>query len=100
MNMDAMRRRAGAVAALMGQLSNENRLLILCALLERPMTVGELGEHTPKIGQSALSQHLHALRSAGLVADRRNGQYVVYSVADERVRVLLAVLREQYCREE
>ena len=31
MNMDAMRRRAGAVAALMGQLSNENRLLILCS---------------------------------------------------------------------
>ena len=49
MNMDAMRRRAGAVAALMGQLSNENRLLILCALLERPMTVGELSAQVPHI---------------------------------------------------
>ena len=95
-----MEEKAKQVAELLKLLVNENRLLLLCALLEHPMTVGELGEHTPKIGQSALSQHLHALRSAGLVADRRNGQYVVYSVADERVRVLLAVLREQYCREE
>ncbi len=95
-----MEEKAKQVAELLKLLANENRLLLLCALLEHPMTVGELGEHTPKIGQSALSQHLHALRSAGLVADRRNGQYVVYSVADERVRVLLAVLREQYCREE
>lgn len=95
-----MEEKAKQVAELLKLLANENRLLLLCALLEHPMTVGELGEHTPKIGQSALSQHLRALRSAGLVADRRNGQYVVYSVADERVRVLLAVLREQYCREE
>ena len=95
-----MEEKAKQVAELLKLLANENRLLLLCALLEHPMTVGELGEHTPKIGQSALSQHLHALRYAGLVADRRNGQYVVYSVADERVRVLLAVLREQYCREE
>lgn len=95
-----MEEKAKQVAELLKLLANESRLLLLCALLEHPMTVGELGEHTPKIGQSALSQHLHALRSAGLVADRRNGQYVVYSVADERVRVLLAVLREQYCREE
>lgn len=95
-----MEEKAKQVAELLKLLANENRLLLLCALLEHPMTVGELGEHTPKIGQSALSQHLHALRSAALVADRRNGQYVVYSVADERVRVLLAVLREQYCREE
>ena len=95
-----MEEKAKQVAELLKLLANENRLLLLCALLEHPMTVGELGEHTPKIGQSALSQHLHALRSAGLVADRRNGQYVVYSVADERVRVLLAVRREQYCREE
>ncbi len=90
---------AKQVAELLKLLANENRLLLLCALLERPMTVGELGEHTPT-SASALSQHLHALRSAGLVADQRRGQYVVYSVADERVRVLLAVLREQYCREE
>ena len=72
-----MEEKAKQVAELLKLLANENRLLLLCALLEHPMTVGELGEHTPKIGQSALSQHLHALRSAGLVADRRNGQYVV-----------------------
>ena len=95
-----MEEKAKQVAELLKLLANENRLLLLCALLERPMTVGELGERTPNIGQSALSQHLHALRSAGLVTDQRRGQYVVYSVADERVRVLLAVLREQYCREE
>lgn len=41
--MAELREQAKAVAALLGQLANENRLLILCALLEGPKTVGQLG---------------------------------------------------------
>lgn len=97
MNMDAMRRRAGAVAALMGQLSNENRLLILCALLERPMTVGELSAQVPHITGPALSQHLHRLREGGLVQAEKLGQYVRYAICDPRLSALMEVLKREYC---
>ena len=62
-----MREKARKIAGLMGQMANENRLLILCALLERPMTVGELNQEIPGITMPALSQHLCRLRAGGLV---------------------------------
>lgn len=92
-----MRERAKAVAQLMGLLSNENRLLILCALLDRPMTVGELAKEVPQITPSALSQHLQKLRTAGLIDGEKQGQYVHYSIRDQRLYAVMAVLKEQYC---
>ena len=92
-----MRERAKAVAQLMGLLANENRLLILCALLERPMTVWELAREVPHITPSALSQHLQKLKSAGLVDGEKQGQYVQYSIQDQRLYAVMAALKEQYC---
>jgi ArsR family transcriptional regulator len=40
--------------------------------------------------QAAISQHLARLRDAGLVADRRDGLNVYYSLTDESVASLLA----------
>lgn len=97
MNMDAMRRQAGEVAALMGQLANENRLLILCALMERPMTVGELAGCVPHITGPALSQHLHRLREGGLVKTEKLGQYVRCTIRDPRLTALMEVLKREYC---
>lgn len=92
-----MREKARIIAELMAQMANENRLLILCALLERPMTVGELAGQVPNITGPALSQHLHRLRSGGLVRAEKKGQFVCYSLGDERLRALMAVLKEKYC---
>lgn len=92
-----MREQAKAVAQLMGQLANENRLLILCALLEHPMTVGELAQQVPHITPSALSQHLQKLKGAGLIDGEKRGQYVRYSIRDQRLYAVMAVLKEQYC---
>lgn len=94
-----MREKAEQIAQLMTQLANENRLLILCALLEKPMTVGELAQWVPHITAPALSQHLHKLRDAGLIQSKKQGQYVTYSIMDERLYALMAVLKEQYCEE-
>ena len=88
---------AKRVAELMGQLSNENRLLILCALLERPMTVGELGKHVPGISAPALSQHLHKLRDAGLISCRKEAQFVRYEICDPHLHKLISLLRAEYC---
>lgn len=95
----AMREQAGEIAALMGLMANESRLLILCALLERPMTVGELAGQAGKITGPALSQHLHKLRDAGLIQAQKEGQFVRYSLKDERIRSLMAVLKKAYCKE-
>lgn len=95
--MDTIRQKAQDIARLMGQLANENRLLILCALLEGPQTVGQLGQQVPGITGPALSQHLHRLRDSGLVQAQKQGQFVTYSLRDERLRAVMAALKEQYC---
>ena len=92
-----MRDNAREVAALMGQLANEHRLLILCALLEKPMTVGELSRQVPDISAPALSQHLHRLRDAGLVCSEKQAQFIRYSICDPRIRGLIDLLIREYC---
>lgn len=87
------------VAELMGQLANENRLLILCALLEVPLTVGEISKEVHEITAPALSQHLNKLRNAGLIRAEKQAQYIRYSIADERIRDLMDLLRREYCTE-
>lgn len=92
-----LREKAKTIAELMAQMANENRLLILCALLDGPKTVGELGESVPNITGPALSQHLHKLKDGGLVQAEKHGQFVTYSIKDSRLQALMAVLKEQYC---
>ena len=92
-----LREKAQTIASLMAQMANENRLLILCALLDGPKTVGELGESVPNITGPALSQHLHKLKDGGLVQAEKHGQFVTYSIKDSRLQALMAVLKEQYC---
>ena len=92
-----MGEQAKKVAALMGLLSNEHRLLILCSLLDGPKTAGDLGSCVPDISGPALSQHLHRLRDAGLIKSDKKAQFVWYSLADERLRELMDLLKRNYC---
>ena len=59
-----MEEQAKKIAELLKLLANEQRLLILCALIQGPMTVGNIHAFTPNITASALSQHLSQLRMA------------------------------------
>ncbi len=95
-----MREHAKKVAELMGQLANENRLLILCALLDGPRTVTEISQQVPDITGPALSQHLHKLRDAGLICSEKRAQYIRYSICDQRIRGLLDFLRREYCTQQ
>lgn len=92
-----MREQAKNVAKLLSHLANENRLLILCALLESPMTVGELAAQVQDITGPALSQHLHRLKEAELISSEKKGQHVIYSIQDERLRELIELLKREYC---
>lgn len=73
---------AGRAAALFQALSDEKRLRILSMLSGGEHCVCELTEALD-IGQSLLSFHLKTLKDAGLVADRRDGRWVYYSVIPE-----------------
>lgn len=95
-HMSEMQEHASAAAVLLKKMANENRLLILCTLIDGEMSVGKLNEVIP-LSQSALSQHLAALREAKLVRTRRESQTIYYALnGDEAVRVL-QVLQSIYC---
>ncbi len=73
-------------------LAEPRRILILYALSERPHNVGELAEAL-HISQPATSRHLNILRERGMVLAQREGQTVVYTLADGRIIQALDLLR-------
>ena len=95
-SIEEMKSHAAEAARLMKALGNEQRLLVLCNLLERPMTVGELNARMD-LSQSALSQHLALLREAGLVETRREAQSIHYSLPSGPVVRVMALLQDIYC---
>jgi DNA-binding transcriptional ArsR family regulator len=52
------------------------------------MSVGDLTRGT-EVSQPAVSQHLKALRTAGLVSEERRGRQVLYSARPEGLRPLV-----------
>ena len=87
---------ARQAARLLKVLSNEKRLMILCRLGDREISVGALQDQVG-LSQSALSQHLALLREEGLVATRREGQSILYRIADPNAVKVIATLAEIYC---
>jgi ArsR family transcriptional regulator, virulence genes transcriptional regulator len=71
MDLMQMKDNANRASSLLKAISHESRLLILCLLLRREMSVGELAEFSD-LSQSAFSQHLSVLRKEGLVQTRKN----------------------------
>ena len=94
-----MEEQAKKIAELLKILANEHRLLILCALIQGPLAVGEIHKYTPNIASSALSQHLNQMKTAGILSSEKLGMNVVYSIQDQRVILLIGSIKEHYCRE-
>lgn len=98
-DVEAMRSNAADAADFLRMLSNSQRLLVLCHLLEAgELAVGELVDRVG-MSQSALSQHLAKLRTQGLVASRRDSQTRLYRIEDDRTSILLETLHELFCAE-
>jgi ArsR family transcriptional regulator len=90
--MPADEDRARAVAALRFRaLGEETRLRILELLVGGEASVTELTAGLG-IGQSLMSHHLRILRDAGLVADRRDGRWIHYSIAEPALAACKLVL--------
>lgn len=78
-------------------IAHEGRLMILCRLAEGECSVTEL-EQLLSARQAAVSQQLARLRMEGLVRARREGKAVYYSLADERVKAIIPVLYDMFCK--
>ncbi|MDY0029477.1 MAG: metalloregulator ArsR/SmtB family transcription factor [Pseudobdellovibrionaceae bacterium] len=80
-------------------LNHPVRLSILCNLIEKgEMSAGEIVVQEERLAsQSQTSQYLKILKDEGLVTSRKEGQFVLYSLASEEVKVLIATLHELYC---
>ena len=92
-----VRRAAEDATGMLRLLANEDRLLLLCQLTQGERCVSEL-EELLQIRQPTLSQQLGVLRTEGVVATRREGKNIYYSIADERVELLLNQLYQMFCR--
>ena len=88
---------AHAAARMLKLLASEQRLLLLCRLVEGETSVGGLAEHA-KLAQSAASQHLGKMRAEGLVATRREAQTIYYRLADPAAMRVLDTLCDIYRR--
>ncbi len=98
LELDTLREHASSAAELMQALSNENRLMIMCALSNGEMRVSDLNQHLD-LSQSALSQHLAVLRKQNLVSTRRQSQTIYYSVPPGPALDIVTLLHQHFCPE-
>jgi DNA-binding transcriptional ArsR family regulator len=78
-------------------LADPTRRAIFERLADRPRSVGELAREFP-VTRPAVSQHLKALKDAGLVVDRRDGNRRIYQLDPGGVNELRAYLDEFWRR--
>lgn len=95
-NLDMLKDSAGDATRYLKALANQNRLLILCNLIDGEKSVGEL-ERAIGLRQPTLSQQLARLRSGNLVRTRRDAKSIYYSIADGDIRAVLQVLYGKFC---
>ena len=91
-----MSKAAERASELLKSLANRHRLLIVCQLIEGERSVGELAGFLG-LRDSTVSQHLALLRKDGLVAARRDGQTIWYSISSAPARQVLETLYRVFC---
>lgn len=85
--------RAPEVAAQLKLISNPNRLMIVCRLLDGEMSVGDI-ETDLEIRQPTLSRELGHLRDADIITPRRQSKVVFYSLTNAPMRALIEAICE------
>jgi len=95
--MKQLQAQARRASELMKALSHETRLLILCLLTEKEMSVSEI-EEIIGLSQAAVSQQLARLRLEGLVSTRREGRQIYYQIVDKEVNTIVESLYDLFCK--
>ncbi|HET97729.1 MAG TPA: ArsR family transcriptional regulator [Desulfurivibrio alkaliphilus] len=84
------------MAKLLKTMAHPIRLKILCLLQEREMTVGELHEQVLTTNAN-VSQHLNILRNQGIIAYRKDANFIHNRISEGRIVELMKTLRELFC---
>lgn len=92
---DALQAEARRASDFLKALGHDGRLLMLYHLCERDLTVTEL-EQLIMSRQAAVSQQLARLRHEKLVSTRRDGNQIIYSLSDPKVRDLVMVIQHLF----
>ena len=69
------------------------RILDFLRQQEQPCTVTQITE-AAGIGQALVSQQLRILKDQGILSARREGNYILYAIADRSVLLLLDCIRQ------
>lgn len=97
-NLEILVEQARKAAELLKALSHESRLMILCMLSEREMSVSEI-EECMDLPQATVSQQLARLRQDKLVSTRRSGRLIYYRIADSEVSGIVESLYNVFCKQ-
>ncbi len=89
---------ARRLAKLFKVFSDEGRLKILLALLEGSLCVTHICEAVG-MEQSAVSHDLAILKKSNLVRAHRSEKKMIYSIADEHVRLILDMAAIHICED-
>jgi DNA-binding transcriptional ArsR family regulator len=89
-------RRIDEAAALLSAMASPRRLAILCRLVEGEAGAAELAQITG-LSSAGVASHLAQLRRFGVIAARRQGVAVLFSLASEEAEAVLQTLHGLYC---
>jgi ArsR family transcriptional regulator len=88
------------LAEILKVLAHPQRLCIVKTLCERDqLNVGDM-QHCLDEAQSTVSQHLSKLKAANIIIGKREGTNIYYSICNERVRVLVQSVCNDFFFEE
>ena len=80
-------------------IADETRQRIMSILCCRELCVGDLVAELDKVSQPTVSHHLQILKGAGLVAVRRDGKQVYYTLRQEAIANCCVIIANQYAPE-
>jgi len=85
------------ISAMLKTMAHPLRLKILCLLEEKEMSVGEL-QGVVKTTNANVSQHLNILRNQGIIAFRKDANFIYNRIEDPKILELIRNMRELFCQ--
>jgi DNA-binding transcriptional ArsR family regulator len=96
LDVKKMERSLDKAYKLVNAIANKDRILLLCQLNHGEKNVSQLAEET-KIKQPTLSQQIGILKRAKLIASRREGKNIYYSITNLVALEIMNILYQNYC---
>jgi ArsR family transcriptional regulator len=97
--LENLENRAEDISALLKSMSHPLRLRILCQLQDGEKTVGDL-QTAVQTTHANISQHLNILRNQGVVASRKDANFIYNRIANDRVLELINTIQNLFCEED